>query len=127
MRALVSGFLTVLITLERSSVKTFTPGRLKALDLKTTGIIYLESTVPFVTNMLPSKSYKSLLAALQKAETLIPRPDQTSSGDDWSLYLRLLKLLSSVQTLHRKARRLELESDKKRNGKVRPRFVTRSA
>ena len=63
--------------------------------------------------MLPSKSYKSLLAALQKAETLIPRPDQTSSGDDWSLYLRLLKLLSSVQTLQRKAQRLESEQNGK--------------
>ena len=76
------------------------------------------------TAMLPSKSYKTLLAALQKAETLIPRPDQASSGDDWSLYLRLLKLLSSVQTLHRKATRLE--ADKKRTGKIR-RFVPRSA
>ena len=76
--------------------------------------------------MLPSKSYKSLLAALQKAETLIPRPDQTSSGDDWSLYLRLLKLLSSVQTLHRKAQRLESEPDTKRNGKLRHRLVPKS-
>ena len=76
------------------------------------------------TIMLPSKSYKTLLGALQKAETLIPRPDQSSSGDDWSLYLRLLKLLSSVQTLHRKAMRLE--SDKKRTGKIR-RLVPRSA
>jgi hypothetical protein len=75
--------------------------------------------------MLPSKSYKALLAALQKAETIIPRPDQSSSGDDWSLYLRLLKLLSSVQTLHRKAQRIE--TDKKRNGKIRPRLVPRSA
>ncbi|HZR16103.1 MAG TPA: hypothetical protein VFE51_02145 [Verrucomicrobiae bacterium] len=75
--------------------------------------------------MLPSKSYKALLATLQKAETLIPRPTQTSSGDDWSLYLRLLKLLSSVQTLQRKAERIE--SEKKRTGKIRPRLVTRSA
>jgi hypothetical protein len=75
--------------------------------------------------MLPSKSYKALLANLQKAETLIPRPTQTSSGDDWSLYLRLLKLLSSVQTLHRKAERLE--GEKKRNGKVRHRLIPRSA
>jgi hypothetical protein len=75
--------------------------------------------------MLPSKSYKALLATLQKAETLIPRPTQTSSGDDWSLYLRLLKLLSSVQTLQRKAERLE--SDKKGNGKIRHRLVPRSA
>jgi len=67
--------------------------------------------------MLPSKSYKTLLAALQKAESVIPRPDQSSSGDDWSLYLRLLKLLSSVQTLHRKA--LRIESDKKQNSKMR--------
>jgi hypothetical protein len=74
--------------------------------------------------MLPSKSYKTLLGALQKAETLIPRPDQSSSGDDWSLYLRLLKLLSSVQTLHRKA--LRLESDKKRTGRIR-RLAPRSA
>ena len=69
------------------------------------------------TLMLSSKSYKTLLAALQKAETVIPRPNQSSSGDDWSLYLRLLKLLSSVQTLHRKAVRLEAE--KKQNGKMR--------
>ena len=62
--------------------------------------------------MLPAKSYKTLLSALQRAETLIPRPDQSSSGDDWSLYLRLLKLLSYVQTLHRKA--LRVESEKKR-------------
>jgi hypothetical protein len=74
--------------------------------------------------MLPSKSYKSLLSALQKAETIIPRPNQTSSGDDWSLYLRLLKLLSSVQTLHRKA--LRVESDKKRTGKIQ-RLIPRSA
>jgi len=73
------------------------------------------STTP--TIMLPSKSYKTLLAALQKAESVIPRPDQSSSGDDWSLYLRLLKLLSSVQTLHSKA--LRIESDKKQNGKMR--------
>ncbi len=75
--------------------------------------------------MLPSRSYKALLGALQRAETLVPRPDQSSSGDDWSLYLRLLKLLSSVQTLHRKA--VRLESEKKRNGnghgKVRSRLV----
>jgi hypothetical protein len=73
--------------------------------------------------MLPSKSYKALLTALQRAETLVPRPDQSSSGDDWSLYLRLLKLLSSVQTLYRKAQRVE--SDRKRNGKIRARFVAR--
>lgn len=73
--------------------------------------------------MLPSRSYKSLLGALQKAETLIPRPDKSSSGDDWSLYLRLLKLLSSVQTLHRKAERME--SDKKSNGRLRSRPVGR--
>lgn len=71
--------------------------------------------------MLSSRSYKALLGALQRAETLVPRPDQSSSGDDWSLYLRLLKLLSSVQTLHRKAQRLE--SEKKRDGKVRERVV----
>jgi hypothetical protein len=65
--------------------------------------------------MLPSKSYQALLGALQKAESIVPRPDQSSSGDDWSLYLRLLKLLSSVQTLHRKAERLE--SGKKRAGR----------
>lgn len=74
--------------------------------------------------MLSSKSYKALLANLQKAESLIPRPTQSSSGDDWSLYLRLLKLLSSVQTLHRKAQRLETE--KKRNGKFRGRLIPRS-
>jgi hypothetical protein len=73
--------------------------------------------------MLPSKSYKALLATLQKAETLIPRPTQTSSGDDWSLYLRLLKLLASVQTLQRKAERTE--TDQKRNGKVRQRLIAR--
>jgi hypothetical protein len=73
--------------------------------------------------MLPSKSYKALLATLQRAETIIPRPTQTSSGDDWSLYLRLLKLLSSVQTLQRKAERVE--SEKKRNGKFRHRLVAR--
>jgi hypothetical protein len=75
--------------------------------------------------MLPSKSYKALLATLQKAESHIPRPTQTSSGDDWSLYLRLLKLLSSVQTLHRKARRLE--ADKKGTSKIRTRLVHGSA
>jgi hypothetical protein len=75
--------------------------------------------------MLPSKSYKALLAALQRAETIVPRPDQSSSGDDWSLYLRLLKLLSSVQTLHRKA--IRAEADKKRPGKDRGRLVAPSA
>lgn len=73
--------------------------------------------------MLPSKSYKALLAALQKAENIVPRPNQSSSGDDWSLYLRLLKLLSSVQTLHRKAQRLEL--GRKRNGKASSRVILR--
>ncbi len=77
------------------------------------------------TVMLPSKSYKALLATLQKAETHIPRPTPSSSGDDWSLYLRLLKLLSSVQTLHRKAERVE--SEKRRNGKVRHRLIPRNA
>ncbi len=75
--------------------------------------------------MLPSKSYKALLATLQRAETLVPRPDQTSSGDDWSLYMRLLKLLSSVQTLHRKAQRLE--SGKKSTSRIRRRLIPRSA
>jgi hypothetical protein len=70
--------------------------------------------------MLQTKSYKALLSALQKAETIVPRPDQTSSGEDWGLNLRLLKLLSSVQTLHRKA--LRLESEKRRNGKTRASF-----
>ena len=74
--------------------------------------------------MLPSKSYKALLATLQKAETHIPRPTESSSGDDWSLYLRLLKLLSSVQTLQRKAERLELE--KKRDGNGRSRLERRA-
>ena len=76
--------------------------------------------------MLPSKSYKALLATLQKAETLIPRPNQTSSGDDWSLYLRLLKLLSSVQTLQRKAERLESEKRRNANSRVRHRLIPRS-
>src|SRR5207302_9787413 len=42
---------------------------------------------PVSTIILPSKSYKAVLCALQKAETMLPRPDQTSSGEDWGLYL----------------------------------------